>query len=636
MKILLVAINAKYIHSNPAVYSLKACAGSGECEVEIAEYTINQRTEEIRAGIYQAHPDVLAFSCYIWNIEYVRTLCSDLHKIMPQVPIFLGGPEVSHDVADTFQRCREADGVFVGEGEGSFRSLCHAFSLSKAQKLMKNTGHPTDRKQEILSACRQVEGLALRDAMDVSPALFDINAIPFFYSSQKEETFQNRIIYYESQRGCPYRCSYCLSSIDKMVRFRDLSRVKEELSFFLEKKVAQVKFIDRTFNCKESHSLEIWNFIRENDNKITNFHFEIAADLLTDAQIRILNAMRPGLVQLEIGVQTTNEKTLKAINRKTDLAKLWENVERLKSAGNIHLHLDLIAGLPFEDYASFQNSFNELYHKRPDELQLGFLKVLKGAPIASETEKYHILYEEKAPYEVLSTDFISYEELLKLKKVEEMLELYYNSHQFDTTIACLESFFESPYALFSKLAEFYEKKGYLIESVKRTYRYKVLEEFAETCTKADPGLVKEFLLHDLYLRENLKSRPDFAPAREIMMDWVRLFFEKEALNPVYLSNEERKEEKSDAQTNAERNVPESNAQANAERKALKSATQIKEDIKKMMYRYHLEFYPIRNCWILYDYENRNPIHYNVYTKMIPNEDFIRYIKPGMFIRGVGR
>lgn len=615
MKILLVAINAKYIHSNPAVYSLKACAGAGECKVEIAEYTINQRTEEIRAGIYMAHPDVLAFSCYIWNIEHVKTLCADLRKIMPHVPIFLGGPEVSYDVEDTFRKCREADGVFVGEGEGSFRSFCNAIvsesDLSKEQNSEKNIENKSERKQEILSACSQVEGLALRDKMTVSPAHFDLNAIPFWYSSQKEETFQNRIIYYESQRGCPYCCSYCLSSIDKTVRFCDVLRVKEELGFFLKKKVSQVKFIDRTFNCKESHSLEIWNFIKENDNGITNFHFEIAADILTDAQIRLLNSMRPGLVQLEIGVQTTNENTLKAINRKTDMEKLWKNVERLKSAGNIHLHLDLIAGLPYEDYASFQNSFNELYDKKPDELQLGFLKVLKGAPIALEVEKYHILYEEKAPYEVLSTDFISYEEILKLKKVEEMLELYYNSHQFETTIAYLEPFFESPYDFYSKLAEFYEKTGYFAESVKRAYRYKVLEEFAATETKADLSVIKEFLLHDLYLRENLKSRPDFAPALSIMADGVRTFFEKEAVCPVYLSKEEKDEPKSKARANEEKDEP-------------KSKAQIKEAVKKLMYRYHLEFYPVWNCWILYDYEERNPINYNVVTKVIPNEEFKQY------------
>ena len=372
MKILLTAINAKYIHSNPAVYSLAAYANhnlteeeKGTCKIEIAEYTINHRTEHIIADIYKKKPDVLAFSCYIWNWEYVQEVMVELHKLLPKVPIFLGGPEVSFTSEDILKQYPFLTGIMIGEGEETFLDLCRAYMEHRDVKLLPGiSGDPR--------------------------GLVNINDIPFFYDDMA--AFEHRIVYYESSRGCPYRCSYCLSSIDKTVRLRDLELVKKELQFFLDLKVPQVKFIDRTFNANRTHACEVWNYILDNDNGITNFHFEISADILTEKELSILEKMRPGLVQLEIGVQSTNEKTIKEINRSMNLEKLKGVVSKIHGYQNIHQHLDLIAGLPYEDYLTFQTSFNEVYSMKPQQLQLGFLKVLKGAKMWEKAEEYGIAY----------------------------------------------------------------------------------------------------------------------------------------------------------------------------------------------------------------------------------------------------
>lgn len=497
MKILLAACNAKYIHSNLAVYNLKSCSGEYSSSVVVKEYTINQIRDDILKDIYLEQPDVVCFSCYIWNISFVRELVPDLKKILPQVEFWAGGPEVSYDAVEFLKKNPAFFGVMVGEGEETFHELA---------------GYYIERKPETLSGIR---GVAFRDenkGRDIVHTgwreLMDLSKVPFAYSNLTE--FKNRIIYYESSRGCPFSCSYCLSSIDKKLRFRDIELVKKELQFFIDNKVPQVKFVDRTFNCKHDHAMEIWRYITENDNGITNFHFEISADLLRAEELALMKTMRPGLIQLEIGVQSTNPQTIKAIRRTMDFEKLKGIVEQIHSFGNIHQHLDLIAGLPYEGYDSFHKSFCDVYALRPEQFQLGFLKVLKGSYMMEMTGEYQILYKDREPYEVLSTAWLTYGEILRLKMVESMVEVYYNSGQFKNTLVFLEKYFDDPFRMYEALGRFYEKKGYSEISHSRMRRYEILMEFAGEQKEIPSEALSDVMLLDLYLRENLKSRPSFA------------------------------------------------------------------------------------------------------------------------------
>lgn len=497
MKILLAACNAKYIHSNLAVYNLKSCSGEYSSRVVVKEYTINQIRDDILKDIYLEQPDVVCFSCYIWNISFVRELVADLKKILPQVEFWAGGPEVSYDAVEFLKKNPAFFGVMVGEGEETFHELA---------------GYYIERKPETLSGIR---GVAFRDenkGRDIVHTgwreLMDLSKVPFAYSNLTE--FKNRIIYYESSRGCPFSCSYCLSSIDKKLRFRDIELVKKELQFFIDNKVPQVKFVDRTFNCKHDHAMEIWRYITENDNGITNFHFEISADLLRAEELALMKTMRPGLIQLEIGVQSTNPQTIKAIRRTMDFEKLKRIVEQIHSFGNIHQHLDLIAGLPYEGYDSFHKSFCDVYALRPEQFQLGFLKVLKGSYMMEMTGEYQILYKDREPYEVLSTAWLTYGEILRLKMVESMVEVYYNSGQFKNTLVFLEKYFDDPFRMYEALGRFYEKKGYSEISHSRMRRYEILMEFAGEQKEIPSEALSDVMLLDLYLRENLKSRPSFA------------------------------------------------------------------------------------------------------------------------------
>lgn len=497
MKILLAACNAKYIHSNLAVYNLKSCSGEYSSRVVVKEYTINQIRDDILKDIYLEQPDVVCFSCYIWNISFVRELVPDLKKILPQVEFWAGGPEVSYDAVEFLKKNPAFFGVMVGEGEETFHELA---------------GYYIERKPETLSGIR---GVAFRDenkGRDIVHTgwreLMDLSKVPFAYSNLTE--FKNRIIYYESSRGCPFSCSYCLSSIDKKLRFRDIELVKKELQFFIDNKVPQVKFVDRTFNCKHDHAMEIWRYITENDNGITNFHFEISADLLRAEELALMKTMRPGLIQLEIGVQSTNPQTIKAIRRTMDFEKLKRIVEQIHSFGNIHQHLDLIAGLPYEGYDSFHKSFCDVYALRPEQFQLGFLKVLKGSHMMEMTGEYQILYKDREPYEVLSTAWLTYGEILRLKMVESMVEVYYNSGQFKNTLVFLEKYFDDPFRMYEALGRFYEKKGYSEISHSRMRRYEILLEFAGEQKEIPSEALSDVMLLDLYLRENLKSRPSFA------------------------------------------------------------------------------------------------------------------------------
>ena len=548
MKILLIGINAKYIHSNPAIYSLRACAGEYKKNIEIAEYTINQRVEDIRKDIYLRKPDVIAISCYIWNWAVIAALLPDVAKLMPGVPIWLGGPEVSYRAEEVLAEFPQVTGIMVGEGEYTFRMVAEYYATQDTAVVRMNKETAGNGDTQYLSwdteGCQTTEllanipGLVTRDFNTGTPQVLDLADIPFWYADGDllKEEFRNRIVYYETSRGCPFRCSYCLSSIDKTVRFRPMDMIQKELDFFLERKVPQVKFIDRTFNCKHSHAMEIWQYIYEHDNGVTNFHFEIAADILNDDELELLSKLRPGQVQLEIGVQTTNAQTLEEIRRITNMDKLKENVARLREFSNIHLHLDLIVGLPFEDKASFINSFNEVYAMKPDDLQLGFLKVLSGSYIGEKTSDYGIVYESNPPYEVLSTNWIFYEDVIGLKRVEEMLELYHNSGQFVNTIAFLEKRFETPFALYEALADFYEKRGFFVQAPSRSYRYEVLLDFACELDRDNEEIYRELLTYDLYLREKLKSRPAFLPNRKLQEDRVWNFYKKEAEEPCLLKD----------------------------------------------------------------------------------------------------
>jgi len=605
-KFLLVAVNAKYIHSNPAIYSLRAYSGEElQQYVELAEYTINQSMQDILADIYRRKPDAIGFSCYIWNWEMVEALLTEIRKLLPDTALWLGGPEVSYDADVILRRCPELTGIMVGEGEETFRELLGYYvncvwvdggemqaerltkekcsdgpeSLLKEESLigqeqplgsdsLAGTEPSTEveciiEKEQLVTAegrfvrnkncfresvytgtigrpgkcpgeLGEINGLCLPTGYTAPRLLTDMNAIPFLYDDLTP--FKNKIIYYETSRGCPFRCSYCLSSIDKAVRLRDLAIVRKELQFFLDHQVKQVKFVDRTFNCNHDHAMAIWQYIHDHDNGVTNFHFEISADILREDEIVLLNCFRPGLVQLEIGVQSANPETLRAIKRVMDVDKLEKIVGAIRQGGNIHQHLDLIAGLPYEDYNSFRESFNRVYRMHPDQLQLGFLKVLKGSEMWERAEEYGIRYLSRPPYEVLSTRWLPYEDVLRLKGIEEMVELYDNSAQFTHTLPFLEKAFSDPFAMYEALADFYRREGYLTTTSSRIYRYQVLLAFAAEWDSPRLEIYRELLTYDLYLRENLKSRPEFARDLSEWKDTARKFYQAEERNPHYLTD----------------------------------------------------------------------------------------------------
>ena len=586
MKVLLAAINAKYIHSNLGIYSLKTYGEkmlkewglAEQAEISLAEYTINHQMEQILQDIYKRKPDVIGFSCYIWNISYVKVILADIKKVLPDVKIWAGGPEVSYHGEAFLKEEPAVDLVMMGEGEITFAHFLKA--LLEGEDL------------------KQVPGLMVRNADGTFTdtgfrQVMDMSQIPFPYAFMDMKELEHRIIYYESSRGCPFSCAYCLSSIDKKLRFRSLDLVLPELEWFLQAKVPQVKFVDRTFNCKKSHAMAIWQYIRDHDNGVTNFHFEIAADLLDKDELDLLSTMRPGLVQLEIGVQSTNEKTLEAIRRKTDIEEIREITETINSWHNIHQHLDLIAGLPWEDLESFKKSFNDVYEMEPEQLQLGFLKVLKGSYMEELIPDCDLLYSAAPPYEVLCTKWLSYGDVLELKDIEEMTEVHYNSRQFTCTLKELEKEFDTPYEMFSFMAGYYNKNHLFGISHSRIARYeilwKIIQERLEKNGKCEIQamaenvnisekleLYRDLLMTDLYLRENVKSRPTFARDLSSSKDFVREFFQKEEKTPEHLSGYEG------------------------------------YDSRQMAKMAHLE--PLRDgTYLLFDYKKRDPLSYNART-----------------------
>ena len=572
MKILLTAINAKYIHSNLAVYSLKAY--SQDEGVELAEYTINQRSEDILMDIYKRRPDVLCFSCYIWNLDVVEELVRELGKLMPDLAIWLGGPEVSYDAKDVLCRLPMVRGVMKGEGEETFAELCKIYRCSKH----------TDEELENLAGItfRRADGTIIENPWR---EVMDLSKVPFVY--QRIEDFEHKIVYYESSRGCPFSCSYCLSSVDKRLRFRNLELVKQELQFFLDHEVPQVKFVDRTFNCKHDHAIAIWKYIAEHDNGITNFHFEVAADLLNEEELKILEGMRPGLVQLEIGVQSTNPDTIRAIRRTMDFDKVSEVVARIQKKGNIHQHLDLIAGLPYEDIQRFARSFDDVYALKPEQLQLGFLKVLKGSYMEEQQKTYGLEHKSRPPYEVLYTKWLSYEDVIRLKGIEEMVEVYYNSRQFTHTIEALEQEYTSSFEMYDRLREYYEEKGYGSVQHKRSARYDILLSYILYHHPKKVQYYRELLIYDYYLRENAKTRPEFAGEYKVSKEELRTFYENEEEKRKYLVNYQAYD---------------------------------RNQMRKMT---HLEYFSYFGKYILFDYMEKNPLNQEARTCVADFQDLHR-------------
>lgn len=551
MKFLLTAINAKFIHSNPAIYSLRAGAGEKlQPYVELAEFTINESLESILEGIWKRQPKVIGFSCYIWNWKLIREILTELPKILPDTEIWLGGPEVTYDGPGLLREFPQVTGIMVGEGEVTFREVLEQYlreaetaGQSEQQPESDSTEHQVaDRRgtvagKSMVERFGQIPGLCLASGYTAPRDLTDLTTLPFLYEDM--EPFTNRIIYYETSRGCPYRCSYCLSSIDKKVRLRDISVVKRELQFFLDQNVKQVKFIDRTFNCDHKHAMEIWRYIYEHDNGVTNFHFEISADILREEEIALLNRFRPGLAQLEIGVQSTNPETIRAIHRVMDVDKLEKIVAAIHRGQNIHQHLDLIAGLPYENLESFKKSFNDVYRLRPQQFQLGFLKVLKGSKMHEKAGEYGIVYHTRPMYEVLSTNWLTYDEVIYLKGIEEMVEVYYNSCQFRCTMLALEAEFDTPFAMYEALAEYYEENGLNGLKHSRMGRFDILHDFILSYVKKEHApKYEDDLLMDLYLREKSKSRPSWAADLSGYKSEIQKFFRKEAEEKRYLKDYE--------------------------------------------------------------------------------------------------
>ena len=473
LKILLTALNAKYIHTCPAIWSLRAYAmaelpeAAGKVSIAIAEYTINDRYRDVLAGIMSYDADVIAFSTYIWNVDRVRRLIRDIRKICgDSVKIWAGGPEATW-YPEAYLREDGADLCMLGEGEIIFTQLVQ----QEMNRLENVEADPGD-------ALRHLPGLAfvqgdtlVNTGMAPVPQL---DGIPFLY--QDLSLFENRILYYEASRGCPFACAYCLSGRERGVRYRDLNTVKKELQFFLDEKVKQVKFVDRTFNADPQFAMEIWSYLATNDNQVTNFHFEIEADRMTDEEITLISQLRPGLIQMEIGVQSANPDTLRSVHRGIRLDRVRKIMDALVPVQNVNLHLDLIAGLPFEDYDSFRSSFCTVYAMRPHQLQLGFLKLLKGTELYDRRDEYGLVYSQDAPYEVLKTNWISYAQLEKLHRISDLVEEYVNSQGFRRSLPLVETLFPDAFSLFEALDAYYREMGYETGRPSSRQRYDILTE----------------------------------------------------------------------------------------------------------------------------------------------------------------
>lgn len=520
-KIDLVAVNAKFIHSNPAVYSLSRYAGGEACGIQIREYTINNRYEDVLYGILSDKPDVIAFSVYIWNADQIIELMRDIKIIYEQedrdLMLIAGGPEASFDSKRFLEYC---DCVILGEGEKTFKKIVDAIQESEGPVA-----------QYCLDKIKDISGIATQDFLHpfIGNDAADMDAIPFLYDELSP--FENRIIYYESSRGCPFRCTYCLSSIDRRVRYRNLDTVLAELKYFLDHKVLQVKFVDRTFNSSSKRAIRIWQFIKDYDNGITNFHFEIGADLLGEEEIELLSSLRPGLVQLEIGIQSTNPQTLEIIQRVTDNEKLFKNVAALRKAWNINLHTDLIAGLPFEDLKSFAKSFNDIYPLMADQLQLGFLKVIKGTLMEARAKEYGLVYSSKQPYEILFTKWLSIEDNILLHEICDVVDAFYNSNCFRHSLDYLLKGFESPFAMYQALAQKLEEMGLEKVGLSNAKRIEILSALGKECN-INPKLLDSYLELDRLLHMHKSRKMQASYKLEFEDGLYQCDFDYSYINPV--------------------------------------------------------------------------------------------------------
>jgi len=502
MKTVIAALNSKYIHSALAPWCLKSCCDKDCGEIVIKEYTINDNPDGILASIYAEKADVVAFSCYIWNISLVLRLCSDLKKVAPAAFIVLGGPEVSYDADVLLRENPSVDAVICGEGEIPFSLLLKALQSGCSTSPEKNF--------------RNIPGLVFRSPSggDIFSSVIDepyfprdsLDMLPSPYSDEMLDSLGDRILYYESSRGCPYSCSYCLSSTTKGVRYLSLDRVKKDLEKFYKRGARQVKFVDRTFNCNRERAKELFRYIIDSFGPGINFHFEAAADHFDDEMIGILSGAEPGLIQFEIGIQSFNGNTLEAVHRKSDTDLLYKNISKLISAGNIHVHLDLIAGLPYEDFRTFKKSFDKTYSLFPHQLQLGFLKLLKGSLIRREKERYKYKYREYPPYEVLSNAFISYDELTILKGIENLVEKYHNSGRFSETIKYLAK--DGPFEFFLSFHKYCRENGLLERPVAMRELYGILLGFVGSKMPAkETGFVRELMKLDFLASDNSGQLP---------------------------------------------------------------------------------------------------------------------------------
>ena len=479
MRVLLAAVNAKYIHTSLSVRSLKAYVR--DYDVDFMEFTINENPGEVLKRIYSYGADIVAFSCYIWNIGFILRIAGSLKKIAPDIKIIFGGPEVSFDSEMYMDKYRFIDAVIRGEGEETFCDL------------LKKGFH--------------IDGVTYRDEdgkivrMKDRGPICDLNKIPFPYTKKDIYENRNKLIYYESSRGCPFSCSYCLSSTVHNVRFRNIETVKRELKAFIDQGCRIIKFVDRTFNADRKRAAELVEFLIH-EGKTTQFHFEIAADLINDEMIRLFRSAPKNMFLLEIGVQSTNEKTISEIDRKTDFDRISSAVQALK--GSVHMHLDLIAGLPYENYESFTRSFNDVMELEPDVLQLGFLKLLRGTKIRDLKDKHGYIFEDDPPYEVLGNKYISYGELLKLKNIEYVLDRYYNSEIFQNSIRYLIRRYDSPYEMFESLAGFFEERGLFGIGISQSGLFGYLAEFC------GDELFRDYLKLDYFINTNNPSTPSWS------------------------------------------------------------------------------------------------------------------------------
>ncbi|WP_368487554.1 B12-binding domain-containing radical SAM protein [Clostridium sp. BJN0013] len=501
MKILLTALNSKFIHSNLAVRYLKAYTRELPYNCVIREFTINDRREKILEEIIEEKPDIVAFSCYIWNIEYIKSLAVLIKLVNPFIKILYGGPEVSYDSCNVLKNMA-GEYIIIGEGEDTYHEFVE-FQIKYFNKKEYNDS-------QIFLVLRKIPGLCFKWQdkvfLNKERELMDMNKIIFPY--EKGDNLKNKIVYYEASRGCPFSCKYCLSSTIHKVRFLDIERVKREIKFLMDKNIALIKFVDRTFNCNPEFTLELWRFIIKCDTQ-TTFHFEISADILTEEEIALLKESPKGRIQFEIGVQTTNENVLNNISRYVKFKDIKEKVKKIKINNNIKQHLDLIAGLPGENFQSFKKSFNEVYSLQPEEIQMGFLKLLKGSPMREEAKKWKMVYSPYAPYEILKTNHITYREIVILKKVEHIVDKYYNSGKFANIIKYFISKFEEAFDFYYSLAMFFHNKGYFNRSISSTDYYKIFLEFQEEYFNESSMELKEIIKYD-YLKFNKKKwLPDF-------------------------------------------------------------------------------------------------------------------------------